>query len=171
MFGEAGTEALQYDRERIAGGELWRLATGHLAHANGEHLLLNLGGLVVVGLLFPAEFTLRGWVVVGVAALLAIDAGLWWRNPEVAWYVGLSGVLHGALAAGAVAWWKSQPRYLAALLTGLLVLKLGWEQWQGALGWSGGLPVIVDAHLYGAGGGALAAVFLAIGRRGSAVRP
>ncbi len=170
-LGEGGIDTLQYARDGIAQGQLWRLATGHLTHADPVHLLLNLAGLVVVVLLFPGEFSVRGWLIVGIAALLAVDAGLWWFNPEVTWYVGLSGVLHGILAAGAVAWWKSQPPYLAALLTGLLLLKLGWEHWQGALGWSGGLPVIVDAHLYGAVGGAVAGLAMMAGRRRGALRP
>ena len=76
------------------------------------------------------------------------------------WYVGLSGVLHGALAAGAVAWWRYESKLLALLLSAIFAGKLAWEQWHGALPLSGDLPVVVDAHLYGALGGALAGVLL-----------
>ena len=77
-------------------------------------------------------------------------------EPQLEWYVGLSGVLHGALAAGAIGWWRHESKPLALALTAVLVGKLAWEQWQGALPLSGDMPVVVDAHLYGAIGGALA---------------
>ncbi|MFL6551463.1 MAG: rhombosortase, partial [Povalibacter sp.] len=81
-------------------------------------------------------------------------------EPQLQWYVGLSGVLHGALAAGAIAWWQHETRALASALTLVLVGKLCWEQWQGALPLSGDMLVIVDAHLYGAVGGLFAGVVL-----------
>ena len=52
-------------------------------------------------------------------------------------------------------------RYLSVVLVG----KLAWEQWQGALPLSGDMPVVVDAHLYGAIGGALAGAWLAVHNR------
>lgn len=151
---------LRYERFGIVVGEIWRLATGHLVHADIRHLLLNLAGLVVVALLFPGEYSPREWAFVGLASAAAVTAGLWWLNPEVDWYVGLSGVLHGLLAAGTLAWWRSQPPGLALALTAILAGKLAWEQAQGALVWSGDLPVIVDAHLWGAAGGFAAALVL-----------
>jgi hypothetical protein len=87
-----------------------------------------------------------------------IDAGFVLFEPQLQWYVGLSGVLHGALAAGVVAWWRHETRPLALALTLVLVGKLAWEQWHGALPLSGDMPVIVDAHLYGAVGGFLGAL-------------
>jgi hypothetical protein len=81
------------------------------------------------------------------------------------WYVGFSGVLHGALAAGAVAWHRRESALLAWALTAVLAGKLIWEQAVGALPLSGDLPVVVDAHLYGAAGGLLAALVIWIGER------
>lgn len=164
-FGERAVLALRYDRLPLADGEWWRLLTGHLVHGGLQHLLLNLAGLAVIVLLFPNEYSPREWFLIGLTSALAIGAGLWWLSPEVSWYVGLSGVLHGVLAAGALAWWRSQTRLLAGLLTAVLVVKLGWEHWQGGLGWSGNLPTIVNAHLYGALGGGLAAALLVLWHR------
>ena len=79
--------------------------------------------------------------------------------------MGLSGVLHGALAAGAIGWWRHESRPLALALTAVLVGKLAWEQWHGALPLSGDMPVVVDAHLYGAIGGALAGACYGCARR------
>lgn len=160
LGGAAVTEALRYDRSPIIQGDYWRLITGHLVHLDARHLILNLaaGGLMV--LLFGHAFGWRqSWLVVGVS-VLAIDFCFLVFEPQLRWYVGLSGVLHGVLAAGAVAWWRSEPRWLAALLTAIVGVKLIFEQWQGALPLAGEVPVIVDAHLYGALGGAAIGLFL-----------
>jgi len=159
--GETWRVALRYDRAAILERhEYWRLLTGHLVHGDVHHLALNLIGLALIASLCRGCFRLGQWLVVLAAAWLAIDAGLLIAMPNLAWYVGLSGVLHGLLAAGAVRWWQIESRWLAALLSGILLTKLCWEQWQGALPISGDLNVIVNAHLYGAVGGALAAVLL-----------
>jgi hypothetical protein len=77
----------------------------------------------------------------------------------------MSGVLHGALAAGAVSWWRHESKPRALALIAILLGKLTWEQWHGALPFSGDMPVVVEAHLYGALGGALAAAWLAVHNR------
>ena len=152
---------LRYERVLILQqGEWWRLLTGHLVHANVHHLLLNLAGLALVVALFPVEYSLAGWTVIVLASVLAIDLGFVFLRPGLVWYVGASGVLHGVLAAGAIKWWREQPRWLAAVLSAILLGKLTWEQTQGALPLSGSMPVIVDAHLFGAVGGACAALAL-----------
>jgi len=163
-------EALRFDREAIAAGEAWRLVTGHLVHLGTRHMLLNSAGLLLVGLLVGREYRLRDWAAVSLASIASIDAGLWWLTPSLDWYVGLSGVLHGWFAAGIVgALLKRRPD--AWLLLGLLLGKLILEQLQGALPGSAaaaGGPVVVDAHLYGAVGGAVAGLLLIRlgGRRG-----
>jgi rhomboid family GlyGly-CTERM serine protease len=156
MAGEAWRELLRYERAAVLDGQYWRLVTGHLVHGSVQHLLLNGVGLVLVAALFPREFTLGGWLAVLATSIAAIDLGFVFWEPQLQWYVGLSGVLHGALAAGASAWWRHGSKGLALALAAILVGKLAWEQWHGALPLSGDLPVVVDAHLYGAVGGAVA---------------
>ena len=76
------------------------------------------------------------------------------------WYVGLSGLLHGLLAAGITTKLR-QPDGETLLLAGLLIGKLVWEQFGGPLPGSevtSGGPVVVNAHLYGALGGCLGAL-------------
>jgi rhomboid family GlyGly-CTERM serine protease len=93
-----------------------------------------------------------------------IDAGLWFFHPELQWYVGLSGLLHGILAAGLIATWRPARAEMIALAA-LLIAKLVWEQTVGPMpgseGSSGG-TVIVDAHLYGTVGGVLMAILILI---------
>jgi membrane associated rhomboid family serine protease len=91
---------------------------------------------------------------------MCIDTGFLLLMPHLQWYVGLSGVLHGLLTAGAVAWWRLEDRRLTLVLWLILLTKLTWEQWHGALPLSGDLNVIVNAHLYGAIGGAMVGIGL-----------
>lgn len=164
-FGEPVRQALRYQRDLLAQGEYWRLLTGHLVHGSWQHVALNVAGLTLVAVLFRGAYRAGQWLFIGVVSALCIDAGLFWLVPTLQWYVGLSGVLHGLLAAGAWSWWhapvREGDRGMAVLLSLILIGKLGWEQWQGALPLSGDLNVIVDAHLYGAVGGLLAAWLVA----------
>ncbi|MEM8817572.1 MAG: rhombosortase [Pseudomonadota bacterium] len=152
------TGLLRFERSAIAAGEVWRLLTGHFVHLGGSHVALNAAGLVLVWLLVGSAFSLTAWLLLSLLVVAAIDAGLWWFSPELSWYVGLSGLLHGWLAAG-VCGLARRRRDDAALLGVMLAVKLGFEQWQGPLPGSAvaaGGPVIIDAHLYGAIGGVLA---------------
>ncbi|MCG8371014.1 MAG: rhombosortase [Proteobacteria bacterium] len=151
-------EALAFDRAALEGGQLWRLVSGHFVHLGWSHLFLNLAGLALVTWLVGAAFGALRWLVVGLVTVVAIDAGFWWLNPQLDWYVGLSGLLHGLLAAGLLAGVVRRRDREAAILAVFVVAKLCWEQLLGPLPGSestSGGRVIVDAHLYGAVGGVL----------------
>lgn len=159
LFGDAAIHLLRYDRTAIAAGEWWRLLTAHLIHLNFHHAVLDLGGLALLWALFARDFRPWAWTVVILITAAAIDCGLWLRDPGVEWYVGVSGVLHGVLAAGAFVRLR-KGKFEGWMLTGLLLAKLAYEQLHGALPFAGDMPVIVDAHLYGALGGLAAAILL-----------
>ena len=160
--GDAGREWLRFDRTGITAGEAWRLATGHLVHLGVTHALLNLAGLVLVWFLVGRAFSGRQWLWVMAGSVAAIDLGLWFCAPALDWYVGLSGLLHGMLAAGIVAGLtrrSGEALFLAVVVTA----KVAWEQFAGPLPGSeatSGGTVIVDAHLYGVIGGTLVAATL-----------
>ena len=159
MTDDAGRAWLQYDRAALARGELWRLLTAHLVHLDLRHALLNCAGLALMWALFARAYSARQWVLILVASVAAIDAGLWLGDSTLRWYVGSSGALHGVMAAGTLAHLRRGERdgwFLAAFLLGKLV----WEQWVGPLPLSGRDPVVVDAHLYGVLGGLAAAACL-----------
>jgi rhomboid family GlyGly-CTERM serine protease len=148
-------EHLRWDRLAIGGGEFWRLAGGHLVHLGWSHLLMNVLGLVLVWSLVGAAFSAKAWGVVVAVSIASIDAGFWWLSPGLDWYVGLSGVLHALLAAGAVniVWRHPERRLEAGALILLLAGKLAFEQLAGPMPGSNaaaGGAVVVDAHLYGA---------------------
>jgi rhomboid family GlyGly-CTERM serine protease len=157
--GDAGREWLRFERTGIAAGEAWRLLTGHLVHLGVSHTLLNLAGLVLVWVLVGRAFSTRQWLWIMAGSVAAIDLGLWFGSPSLEWYVGLSGLLHGMLAAGIVAGLAARSGE-AVVLAVVVAGKLAWEQFAGPLPGSeatSGGAVIVDAHLYGVIGGTLVA--------------
>jgi rhomboid family GlyGly-CTERM serine protease len=146
---------LRYDRAGIAAGEAWRLASGHLAHLGWTHLAMNVAGLLLVWLLVGGAFGPLAWGFVVAFSIAGMDAGFWWFSPGLQWYVGLSGLLHAVLVAGAAAGARpgSAARTESWVILALVAAKLAWEQLAGPLPGSAGMaggPVVVDAHLYGA---------------------
>lgn len=166
LAGDGATRALRYERSALAAGEWWRALGCHLVHFDLRHLLLNLAGLGLLWVLFVRDARTRDWFAVALASALAVAAGLWWLQPGVEWYLGLSGVLHGAWAAAALA---ALPRWrLEGQVTGaLLAAKLVAEQVYGPLSGdaAGAVPVLTASHLYGAVGGLAAALALTLWRR------
>lgn len=152
VAGEPGRTALRWDRDAIAGGELWRLVTGHLSHLGPSHLALNLAGLALVWILVGDRLKPLCWWLVVAFGIAVIDAGFWFLDPGLTWYVGLSGLLHTLILAGAVAGARAAP-FESLALAGLVLAKIVFEQIAGPLPGSeatSGGPVVVNAHLYGA---------------------
>lgn len=87
-------DLFEYHRSAIAEGQVWRLATGHLAHASWDQLGLDLAVVLALGLAAPARAVLRALA----ASTFAIPAAVWLLQPELTSYRGLSG-LGAALVA------------------------------------------------------------------------
>ena len=156
---------LEYRRAMLA-SEPWRLLTGHFVHVNWRHAILNALAWVALARLYAPE--LGPWRQAALLASSALATGLALRlaAPEIAWYRGLSGALHGLFAAGAVRWLarpadhdRSEPRrrlwpalLLAALWGKVLAeqsgVRIANENWLG-------FAVVTRAHLFGAAGGTL----------------
>jgi len=169
--GDEARELGRYERFAIESGEYWRLVTGHLVHLGFGHLWPNLAALAIIGLLFEDVFGTADWLRVGAASAAAIDLGLYALEPNVVWYVGLSGVLHGYVAAGALALLVRREK-LGAVLAICVAAKLTFEQVVGPVPFTAesvGGPVVVAAHLYGVVGGLLAEAAAQIARRRSRV--
>jgi rhomboid family GlyGly-CTERM serine protease len=152
-YGDTLRPALRYDVDAIAAGEIWRLWTANLMHTNAAHWGLNMAGLAVIWTVFRGQMMPRWswgifWLVLAPAHLLL----LYWFAPSLRWYVGMSGLLHGWLAAAAIL--DIRARYwVGYLLLGGLAAKLGWEQLYGAPEQVSALiqaQVATQAHLAGA---------------------
>jgi rhomboid family GlyGly-CTERM serine protease len=165
-----GLARLRYDRSALMGGEMWRVVTAHLVHLNMPHLFLNMLGLALICELQWGELPL--WHGIGLFGFsgAAISACLWWGHPELVWYAGLSGVLHGLWAGCAFYGLKhtseaspqSRLPYLAGAL--LLAAKLFMEFHYGPAENTAhliGSGVVTASHLYGALAGTV--YFLTLG--------
>jgi rhomboid family GlyGly-CTERM serine protease len=156
-LGDSALSVLRYDRAAIGAGQWWRLVSAHAVHADAHHFALNALGLVLVWSLFATEYRAVEWTLIVCLSALAIGLGLWWFDPTLQWYVGASGVLHAVMAGGCVKRiaQRQWDRWILAVgLTLKLVIEQGWQA-HGHSMRSGDLPIVIDAHLYGAVAGAL----------------
>jgi len=164
-------QTLRFDRDAIAGGDVWLLLTGNFVHLGSSHLLMNMAGFALVVALVWSHFTSVEWVLIIVFSSLVVGIGLYLFDQDIFWYVGFSGTLHGLVIAGSLADLRHYPKS-AALLLILIIGKLVWEQMLGALPGSesvAGGSVVVNAHLYGAIGGAAMGVILLLLKRNKAI--
>nr|WP_279386895.1 rhombosortase [Parashewanella curva] len=161
-------DSLAYQRPEISHGELWRIVTGNLLHSNHWHLLMNLGGLWVILSLHDMHYTRKGvWALF--AALCVLEGlGLYLFYPSTIGYVGLSGVLHGLFAFGAIMDIQAKMRTGWLLFIGV-ILKVAHEQIYGASSDVAAMinaPVATESHLIGMiSGFAIAACYLAKNRQ------
>lgn len=158
-------QLLRYERANPQ--EWWRFATAQLIHLGWMHWILDMAGLVLIVAIFNQDWNFKGFIATLIISAIVVNAGLWWLSPEVAWYVGISGVLHGLLGAGVIFSYRNQA--LFSIMMGVLVVgKVIWEQVShesiGTEALIGG-NVLFDAHLYGLIGGVLAAVLCLVACR------
>jgi rhomboid family GlyGly-CTERM serine protease len=148
-------DSWRFDRDLVEQGEVWLVFSGHLVHLNWSHWLLNMAGLAIVAFFFSSHASFKQWLLVILVSISVISAGLWWWQTDIRTYVGLSGVLHGLFLYGALREIRFYPTS-GYVLVAVLLAKLGWEFFYGALPGSenmAGGRVLTEAHLLGAIGG------------------
>lgn len=161
------TALLSYDRARILSGEYWRIASGHFTHTNLNHLLLNLASLCLYWGLFAQRQPLRQSLLELAALAGLCGLALLVLEPQVGWYRGLSGLLHGLLAMTAAReMFERGSRWRGGVLLVLVTAKVFSEstsagdsltaRWIDA-------PVVHEAHLWGLCSGVLLALTVQCG--------
>jgi rhomboid family GlyGly-CTERM serine protease len=87
--------ALDYSRQEVLSGEWWRLLSWHFVHLDITHAASNLVMLLVMALWIPKRVTIAALLLISglLGVLSASLIFLIW--PQVHWYLGLSGLLHG----------------------------------------------------------------------------
>lgn len=146
-----GPEILRYETESIAKIEYWRLLTGHWVHANWIHFFMNMAGLLLCFALTQTDWNAAQLIWRIFVLTTGISLAFNVLHPELGWYVGFSGVLFGLYILAAVAS-LSRQFVMSMVLIGFIVLKISLEQWSSVKITSSeliGVPVLVDAHLYG----------------------
>ena len=154
----------RYERISVLSGEWWPLFTANLVHTNTSHWWLNMSGLLLTLFLFETRIPAWRWLAVLIFSGFASTAGLL-LLPNILWYVGLSGALHGLFCYGALTDFRQGYR-LGLGIFAVVAGKLAWEHWHGAEQGVEALisaKVVTEAHLWGGLGGTLLA-FTPLGR-------
>mgnify|MGYP003652829933 FL=1 len=142
---------LAYDRHQLIDFQWWRLITGHFLHTNSTHLLLNTAGLTLLWALHGQYYQTPRYLIIFFLLCLGTSGGLFLFAPQMLWYVGLSGVLHGLFVIGAYFDIKNKLKSGWLLIIGVW-LKVLHEQIYGASEDVAQLiaaNVAIDAHLFG----------------------
>ena len=143
---------LRFDRAAMAAGEWWRFFTAHLVHLSWGHALGNLGGLALFAYITGRYCSQLPMLLFFLFSCLFVSLSLFLFAPDLYFYVGLSGVLHGLLLLGGI----RSPFYangLKVLFVVIIVAKVIWEQSPfyddlAMVGYIGG-RVETRAHLFG----------------------
>jgi len=151
IFQQLDIRDLRYQPNWWIEAEYWRSFTAHWVHANEIHLVLNAVGLMLCMTIASPIWPVWKWVVYNMYLAIGISTLFTLRNPELHWYVGYSGVLFGIYLLAADDLYRRN-RTIALLLGTAIVIKVVLEQFSDIKIGGGdiiGIPVIIDAHLYG----------------------
>lgn len=168
VAGESVISLLEFQRQAIAQGEVWRLLTGNFTHFGTYHTWMNAAGLAaLVAVLFWYLPTF--WLMFGAAAIpAAVGICLFFLAGDVEIYRGFSGANYGLLAMGLLLALPQQPK-LYALAYCVLLGKIVYEQLPGYdvdyLRGEIGVPVAIEAHLAGFCSGTFIGVAALLRRR------
>ncbi len=152
LFGSEWQEWFFYRRDLVAAGEWWRLISGHFAHTELGHLLLNLAAWLLLCAYAQGAVPVSIWVLTALISSSACGLGLYFFNPGLDWVVGFSGPLHGIAAILGFYRWRQLGDWTGLLLLLSIACKLLWEYLFGATPGTSDLlqmDVVVAAHLYG----------------------
>lgn len=155
-FSMAGTQVellLEFNRDKILQGEYWRLITSNLVHYGFAHVAMNAAAFIIISFTLLRELSLKTYAMLLLICALAVNMGTLVFNPELSFYRGFSGALHGLIVAGLL-FNSVRNRWLSYLGVILVFGKIIHEhqtdfqanELQALLP----VKVAVDSHLYGA---------------------
>ncbi|MCL1142588.1 rhombosortase [Shewanella gaetbuli] len=153
---------LNYQRQAITDGQVWRIVTGNLLHTNMWHLAMNLAGFWVIIFLHELHYKRHtGKLILLFSSLCLLEGiGLYLFYPQLQAYVGLSGLLHGLFTFGAIMDIRKGLISGYVLLLGV-ILKVLYEQYFGASADISELisaRVATESHLVGVIAGLISAL-------------
>lgn len=167
QFNPTWRGTLIYDRSLIDEGEVWRLWTGHFVHYGWAHFAADSGLFLILGCLLEPKFRTAMWISLGVVPV-GISAALFWGEPELNRYAGLSALNLGLLLLYAGEGWQRNRRdwFWPAILA-IYVGEVALEYSQGH-GQGGGMirfddptvQIATTAHVAGGFAGILLWLFL-----------
>jgi len=142
----AWQRALVYDREAVILGEWWRGWTGNFVHFGWTHCLLDTGLWFLIG--WALVYNYRWWVNVFALALmpLAVTLTIFFLDPGMMRYGGISGMNVGFIVWLALAGWQRSWRdWFWPAILGIHVAELLYEYHLGGHG--GGMIKFDDPNI------------------------
>ena len=79
---------LFFNRNDINQGQWWKIFSGNFTHSNIPHLLLNLSGVWLLGILFIDSLNSISFILSTTFLSLVVGLGLYLFNPELNGYYG-----------------------------------------------------------------------------------
>ena len=159
--------SLQFDRDAIASGQLWRLVTCHWTHWSGEHLAWDVAVFIPLAFACAVRCPRRfAWTLT--ISTIAIPLAVWFAEPGLATYRGLSGIDSALLLLLMVDVFADGPREVRRACGALLVAftaKVVYEALTGDCVFvSGTTSEFVPVPLAHAAGGIVGALTGLVGR-------
>lgn len=122
--------SLYFSRGDIAGGQTWRIVSGHFTHADFKHLLWNCLGLVVLGTLLEQHSRTQWWAAL-LVGIVSVSALLLSPLSQLENYCGLSGVLNTLLLVLIWLEWRLTRSWLMIVIACGSIAKVVIEVYQG----------------------------------------
>jgi rhomboid family GlyGly-CTERM serine protease len=160
-------------RENIQQGELWRIWTGNLVHSNLYHLALNLTGFWLFVFIFKELMNTTQLLISLVFLISGVGLGLYFFNPQLYWYAGLSGALYGLFIVGAIYAFIGKDTLTALLILIVIPAKIIWDHLHNAGQTNAhliGVPVSTDSHIYGISSACIISIVILIQHRAQIIK-
>lgn len=151
FWDEWANPLLKFQRHAIDQGQIWRLGTASLVHLGLYHTAMNLAGFILWFGMFARHYKLQSWLTILLVLVISNGVLLYFLNPQLRSYAGLSGALHGLILFSLA--WDARRDKVSGIIFLALFAKVLYEQRPNYdvdyLQEYMQAPVIVDAHLYG----------------------
>ena len=142
---------LEFDRQQILSGDIWRIWTSHLVHTNNSHFVLNITAAVIIYFTFLTGIKLGELLLYSFVFATLISVTLWNIYPNIVWYNGLSGLLHALVAYFSIRLASDEDKVFwagLAIVWGKVLIETIRAQ-SGYENLIGEMTVITEAHLIG----------------------
>lgn len=91
FYSESLAQLLQYDRNLIEAGQLWRLISCHFTHWTTEHAFWDISVFVILSYISMAT-NLKRYCTILIGSAVMVSLSVYLFNPEFIEYRGLSGI-------------------------------------------------------------------------------
>lgn len=146
------TQWLQFDRELIGHGEIWRILSAHWVHASLNHSISNSLGVLLLAYLAGSSLNNQFGLILVAFTTGFVGLCLYLFSRDLNYYVGLSGAQHGLLLVAPFISRQYSLR-MASVIGSVILAKTIWEQSSFYDDMAAfdliGARVAVDSHLFG----------------------